>query len=103
MTEIQLLQNKISRFVNDRDWNKYHNSKNLSMAIACEAAELMELFRWETEGEVPFTPIGDEQVRDEVADIAIFLLSFCNHHGIDLADAIKKKIKKNALKYPVIE
>jgi len=102
-TTINHLKQKLARFVKDRDWEQYHSPKNLSMSIAIEAAELMELFQWSTIEE-SHALLGDkkklEDIRDELADIALFVMEFCNMFNIDLSSAVLKKLKKNARKYP---
>lgn len=89
-------------FVSDREWNRFHTAKNLSMALAAEAAELMELFLWVDGPESDDLARGDrmQATRDEVADIAGVLLAFCNALDIDLSDAIIQKMAKNEIKYP---
>jgi dCTP diphosphatase len=100
---IKQLKQKLARFVKDRDWEQYHSPKNLSMSIAIEAAELMEMFQWATIEESHHV-LKDkkklEAVKDELADIALFVLEFCNMFDIDLSTAIIKKLKKNVKKYP---
>lgn len=102
-TTVGELRARWSKFVSDRDWNRFHTAKNLSMAIAAEAAELVELFLW-VEGPESTTMAKGEfltATQDEVADVAGALLAFCNAMDIDLSDAIAKKMAKNELKYPV--
>lgn len=93
---------KLLRFRRERDWEQYHNPKDLSMSIAIEAAELMEEFQWKTKEEVQ-KHINDnkEAVSDEIADILTYLLLLANDLDIDVAQAIESKMKKNAQKYPV--
>ena len=102
-TTIKELKSAIARFIKDRDWEKYHSPKNLSMSIAIEASELMELFQWLTIEE-SHKLLKDkkklEEIKDELADIALYALEFCNLFNIDLSSAILKKLQKNAKKYP---
>lgn len=96
------LKNNVKKFVEDRDWRKYHLPKNLSMAIAAEAAELMELLLWvESKDSLAQVENKREAVEDEVADIFCYLLQFCNECNIDLSSALENKLQKNAQKYPV--
>lgn len=99
---IAQLKEKVAHFVQERDWNQFHSPKNLSMAIAAEAAELMEKFLWveprDSDAEVAN---NREEVEQEVADVFMYLLSFCNATGIDLAAACEQKLAQNAKKYPV--
>ena len=103
-TRIKALKNFVGRFVKERKWERYHVPKNLSMSIAIESAELMEVFQWLT-NEQSMALKKDKkkkpEIEDEIADIAIYLLSLCNVLDVDLSKAISKKIKKNNKKYPV--
>lgn len=101
-TTLQDLKNTVEKFIQEREWSQFHNAKNLSMSIAAEAAELMELFLWfeGNESNAVMQKSGDA-VRQEVADIAWMLLCFCNRYNIDLCDAIRQKMVINAEKYPV--
>lgn len=90
------------KFRSQRDWNKFHTPKNLSISVAIEAAELMEHFQWKTDDEVKeylsSSKFGD--IKDEIADIASYLLLLTHDLGIDLNEAILDKVKKNEIKYP---
>ena len=102
-TSVQDLRDIVRRFVDERDWNQFHDPKNLSMAIATEAAELMEHFRWLTgpqARELRNSPSDLQQVCEEIADILCFTLSFANALDIDLSSALHDKMRKNAEKYP---
>ena len=101
---IQELQKKIVKFRDDRDWKRFHTPKNLSMALSVEASELVEIFQWIDEaraGHFVRDKKNLEMIADEVADIAIYLLSFCEVTGIDLCRAIETKIEKNRQKYVI--
>ncbi len=89
-------------FIRERDWQQFHNPKNLSMALAIEAAELMEKFRW-TEGSESFKEllINREEIEDEAADVFFSLLSFCTSADIDISSAFARKLVKTAKRYPV--
>ncbi|HKQ48249.1 MAG TPA: nucleotide pyrophosphohydrolase [Phycisphaerae bacterium] len=102
-TTLRDLRETVRRFVDERDWNQFHDPKNLSMAIATEAAELMEHFRWLTgpqARELRNAPSDLQEVREELADILCFTLSFANALDIDLSTALREKMLKNAEKYP---
>lgn len=103
-TTVAALRELVARFIHERDWEQFHDPKNLSMALATEAAELMELFRW-VRNDDSRDLLRDEKtflaVRDEVADVLAFLLSFANVAAIDLAGALRDKMTRNAAKYPV--
>lgn len=104
MTTLKDLTEEIVAFRDKRDWEQFHNPKELSAAISIEAAELQELFLWK-EGmgtEVVFKSAdGHAAVQQEIADILIFALLFCNSADIDPAEAVREKLKHNANKYPV--
>lgn len=102
-TTVADLKKLVADFVAERKWEPFHDPKNLSASIAIEAAELMEHFQWlrsEELAAVPRDAKAMSEIRDEVADIAAYLLSFATRMGIDLASALEEKMKKNALKYP---
>ncbi len=103
-TTLATLKDWVRQFVAERDWEQFHSPKNLSMGLAAEAAELMEHFLW-VEGEASRQVVGDPVklggVADEMADIAVYLLNLSNTLGVDLSEAIRNKLAKNALKYPV--
>jgi dCTP diphosphatase len=107
-TTIEQLKNKMKKFVEERDWQQFHSPKNLSMAIAAEAAELMELFLWSS-SESCAEELAKENLVEplrintehELADIVLYILSFCSRYNIDLAQAIEKKMALNAAKYPI--
>jgi len=103
---VSKLKAEVNQFVSERDWEQFHSPKNLSMSIAIEAAELMEHFQWVTVPEARLLtrdPEKYEQVIQEVADIAIYILSLCHSLNIDLSEAIGKKLKLNRKKYPMEE
>ncbi len=102
-TTISDLKGLIQRFVDEREWQPFHDPKNLSMSIAIEAAELMEHFQWLTNreaGDVRDSPDDMQQVREELADVVAFVLSFANALDIDISNALRDKMVKNAEKYP---
>jgi len=90
------------QFADERDWRKYHSPKNLAMALSVEAAELVEIFQWSTEDESRAIMDTDEadHVRQELADITIYLVQLCNAMNIDLDAAVEAKLAMNARKYP---
>lgn len=89
------LMKKILKFRNDRDWRQFHTLENLSKSISIEANELLECFQWGTQNST------NEEIEDELADIAMYLYLFVDEMNIDLEKAIENKIKKNNKKYPV--
>ena len=102
-TTLAQLRRLMADFVAERDWEIYHDAKNLSMAIAIEAAELMECFQWVRNEELAaLTSDADvrAQITDEVADILCFVLALANVLELDLSTAVEQKMAKNAAKYP---
>ncbi len=100
-TTVRQLRGVVADFVAARGWEQFHDAKNLSMAIAIEAAELMEHFQWLRSDQLQAAADAErEQIGDEIADVAAFLLSLCNVLRIDLASAIERKMAKNESKYP---
>lgn len=103
-TPVAALKDAIRRFAAVRAWDPFHTPKNLAMALASEVGELCEVFRWLT-AEESVAACSDaksrEAIADELADIAniVFLLS--EHTRIDLSDAVRAKMAKNEIKYPV--
>jgi NTP pyrophosphatase (non-canonical NTP hydrolase) len=96
MDEIKQLTDLVIDFRNARDWEQFHNSKDLALAISIEAAELLELFLWkDNEG------ADSDKIKEELADIFTFSLMMAHKHGLDVSEIIKEKIKLNGLKYPV--
>lgn len=95
---------RLRRFVAERDWGQFHNPKNLSMAVASEAGELLAEFRWvASDGADAWARIAEnrERVAMEAADVGISLLLLCDRVGVDLLDAIDAKIEINTRNYPV--
>ena len=102
-TTILQLRARVQKFVDDRDWQKYHKPKNLAMSIAIEASELMELFQWVEETETDAITGNREKLshlEEELADIMVYCLSLANVVNIDISRAIMNKIDKNERKYP---
>ena len=95
------LRDTLREFAGARNWREFHTPKNLAMALIVEAAELVEHFQWATPAEsCQLSPEKAAAVRDEVADVLIYLVEIADVLKIDLAAAARDKIKKNALKYP---
>ncbi len=95
------LRQIVRRFVDERDWKQFHSPKNLSMSLAIEAAELMEHFQWiDAIQSRRLEPAKVAEVRDEMADVLCYLLAIANELEIDLSDAMRDKMVKNAIKYP---
>ena len=103
-TTFQQIKDRVHQFVTERDWGKYHDPKNISMALAVEVAELMEHYQWLTTDESRDYPSEENKrkaVEGEVADIATYLFELCNVMNIDLSEAMANKEILNARKYPL--
>jgi NTP pyrophosphatase (non-canonical NTP hydrolase) len=103
-TTIAELREIVRDFVAERDWQQFHAPKNLSMALAIEAAELMEHFQWlSVEASRALADDRDRlsAVQEEVADVLCYTLALANELGIDLSDALRAKMVRNAEKYPI--
>jgi NTP pyrophosphatase (non-canonical NTP hydrolase) len=93
------IEKKVIGFRDERNWAQFHQIKDLLLGLNIEVGELQELFLWKsTEQQIQ---IDSEKIKDELADIAIFLIYLSHHYNIDLLEAISSKIDKNAAKYPV--
>lgn len=92
----------LREFVRERDWEQFHSPKNLTMALAVEASELMEHFQWLTEDEsYNLPPEKQAAVREEMADVLIYLIRLADRLGVDLMDAAERKMERNGERYPV--
>jgi dCTP diphosphatase len=97
-------QRRLRDFADERDWQQFHTPKNLAMALAGEAGELLELFQWltpEQSSQITADPSTDEKVRHELADVLAYLLRLADLLEIDLMAALDEKMTLNAAKYPV--
>lgn len=102
MSELEELRQRIRHFRDERDWMQFHNPKNLACSIAIEAAELLEKFQWLTPAESDAASRDKrDEIADEIADVAVYLIELADNLGIDLAQAIRDKLDHNAAKYPV--
>jgi len=99
---LELLSTAVREFGRERDWHQYHTPKNLTAALIVEAAELLEPFQWLTpEQSLNLPPDKHEAVRQEMADVLIYLVSLANCLEVDLLKAAEDKLAINAAKYPV--
>jgi NTP pyrophosphatase (non-canonical NTP hydrolase) len=102
-TTVAELRQLIANFVAERDWSQFHSPKNVSMALAIEAAELMEHFQWltiEESRDLANDAAKLAEVADEIADVVGYSMALANELGVDLSSAIRAKMIKNAQKYP---
>ncbi|TLP39564.1 nucleotide pyrophosphohydrolase [Arcobacter arenosus] len=102
--DMEKIEGVIKKFSQQRDWDKFHNPKNLSMALSVEASELLEIFQWLTlEQASSLDEKKKEHAKQEIADIAIYLIRICMDLNIDLEEAILEKMKLNEKKYPLFD
>lgn len=105
-TSVAHLRQIVRDFVDARHWRKFHAPKNLSMALAIEAAELMEHFQWmdvEPSRQIAEDPEALHEVGEELADVICYALAIANALDLDVAQAVRNKMLKNAVKYPASE
>ena len=96
MTEIEEIIEELIKFRNERDWEQFHNPKDLALAINIEAGELLELFLWKNAEDA-----NKEKVKEELADIFSFAFLLAEKYGFDVKQIVLDKIKVNSEKYPV--
>jgi NTP pyrophosphatase (non-canonical NTP hydrolase) len=96
MKENEEIMQALLKFRNERDWEQFHNPKDLALAINIESAELLELFLWKKADEA-----NTEKVKEELADIFSFAFLLAEKYGFDIKEIVLDKIKKNGQKYPV--
>ena len=93
----------VKRFCEERDWDRFHNPKDLAVGMVTEGSELLEIFRFKTPeecGELLSDPERLKDVQDELSDVFYFVLRFAQMNGIDLYSSLERKIEKNGAKYP---
>ena len=103
-TTVAELKTLVATFCQERDWEQFHDPKNLVMALASEIGELADLFRWVSNEKSRETAVGQEMaesVAHELADVVMFALEFASVCRIDVARAIESKLKINAGRYPI--
>lgn len=102
MIKPEILEQLIS-FRRERDWEQFHNPKDLAISLSIEAAELLEWFQWKTNDQITLQLKTDKRqaLEDELADVAAYLAYLCHDLGVDINQILAAKIEKNAAKYPV--
>lgn len=96
MNDIQNITQELLKFRNEREWQQFHNPKDLALAINVEAGELLELFLWKNSEEA-----NKEKIKEELADVFAFAFLLADKYGFDVKEIILDKVKLNAAKYPV--
>lgn len=99
---LETLRDRLRTFADDRDWHRFHTPKNLAMALSVEASELVEIFQWLTPKESQAVMASEEadHVREELADILIYLVRIADVLDVDLVDAAATKVNRNEQRFP---
>lgn len=101
-TTIKELKDKVLRLISEREWEQFHSPQNVSAALSVEASELMEKFLWMDDQEShQQLDTNRREIEDELADVIIAALSFCNACDIDVASAVEHKLQEISEKYPI--
>ena len=100
MLEFNKLKQDLIKFRDERDWEQFHDSKNLASAIGIEAAELNELFLWKNSKE-DIESVDKDRISEELADIFSFAILLAEKHNLNVTEIVQNKIRKNSEKYPV--
>ena len=98
------VENQIRAFSSERNWDKFHQPKNLVLAAMGELGELAEILQWKSDSEVIdylATDDGRERIKEEIADVAIYLIRLCQTQNLDFVEALSEKLLKNESNYPV--
>lgn len=102
MDKIKELTTQLRQFAKERNWEQFHSPKNLSMALAGEAGELLEVFQWMTEQDSQ--ALSDKKLasaKEEIADVLLYLIRLADQLNIDLLEVAQEKLNTNARKYPI--
>jgi dCTP diphosphatase len=100
--DIEALQEHLRQFAAARDWEQFHTPKNLTMALAGESGELLEIFQWLTEQEsVELSEIDMQRAAEEIADVQIYLLRLADILGVSIPESVARKLRANDERYPV--
>ncbi|MDD3427559.1 MAG: nucleotide pyrophosphohydrolase [Caldisericia bacterium] len=100
--KIEEIIQRIKKFRDERDWMQFHDHKSMAVSLVLEAAEVLEHFQWKSKEETAkYGKEKKEEIGEELADVAIYLIEMADNLGIDLTEAIGKKMDKNEKKYPV--
>ena len=96
MSDIEQIQDELRRFNQERDWEQFHNGKDLAVGISVEAAELLEAFLWKNPEDASV-----DKIREELADVLNYAFQLADKYNLDIKEIMLEKIRKNAAKYPV--
>lgn len=102
MSDFNQLTKRIVDFINDRDWDQFHNPKDLALSLVLESAEVMEHFQWKNNEEMEeYLKVAKDDVGEELADVLYWVLLMSHDLKIDIKEAFEKKMSKNEAKYPI--
>ncbi|HEV2119299.1 MAG TPA: nucleotide pyrophosphohydrolase [Candidatus Bathyarchaeia archaeon] len=104
VTEVEQLKLMVKKFSDDRDWDKYHNAKDLAIGVVTESSELLQRFRFKSDKEIDSllkSPKARLAIGEEIADTLYFLLRLAQRYDFDLSTELQKKIEKNETRYPI--
>jgi NTP pyrophosphatase (non-canonical NTP hydrolase) len=96
MSDIEQLLEELRRFNQERDWDQFHNGKDLAIGLSIEASELLELFLWKDP-----EAVNQDKIREELADVLNYAFQMADKYGLDIKEIMQEKIRRNAEKYPV--
>lgn len=96
MTDIEQILDELRRFNQERDWDQFHNGKDLAIGLSVEASELLESFLWKAPEQV-----NPDKIREELADVLNYAFQMADKYGLDIKQIMLEKIRRNAEKYPV--
>ena len=96
MSDIELIIDELRRFNEERDWDQFHNGKDLAIGLSVEASELLEAFLWKSPENV-----NPEKIREELADVLNYAFQMADKYNLDIKEIMLEKIRMNAVKYPV--
>jgi NTP pyrophosphatase (non-canonical NTP hydrolase) len=96
MSDIELIIDELRRFNEERDWDQFHNGKDLAIGLSVEASELLEAFLWKAPEDV-----NPDKIREELADVLNYAFQMADKYNLDIKEIMQEKIRKNAAKYPV--
>ena len=96
MTDLEELRQKVVEFTRERDWDQFHDGKNLAIALSLEASELLEIFLWKNAEDADV-----EKIKEELADVVNYAILLADKYNLDIKQIVLDKMKRNAEKYPV--
>ena len=99
MSTIKEATASLVKFRDERNWQQFHNTKDLALALSIEAAELNELFLWKTKEEAE--KVDREKLKEELADIFAYAMLLAEKHKLDVPEIVLEKVVKNGIKYPI--